>query len=96
MGDEASLTAATSFRVPDHVLTRAAGDESVILNLDNEYYYGLDPIGSRFWELIAAGAPFGSTVTTLLDEYEVDRATLVRDLTAVVGDLLRHGLVRIE
>jgi hypothetical protein len=84
----------TTFEVPAHVLARRSGRETVLLNLDNEQYYGLDVVGTRFWELIDAGAAFGSVVDTLLAEYpDVDRQTLVDDLTAVLGHLESNGLV---
>ena len=96
VGEKPQLTDGTTFRIPDHVLARNAGGELVLLNLDSECYHGLDPVGSRFWELIASGVAFGSAVTSLLAEYEVDRATLVGDLTDIVGQLSRRGLVVIE
>jgi hypothetical protein len=83
----------TTFEVPDHVLARRSGEETVLLNLDSEQYYGLDEVGTRLWELIDDGAAFESVVDTLLTEYPVDRQTLVDDLTSVLGDLERNGLV---
>ena len=93
MDSELQLDDGTTFEVPDHVLARRTGDEMVLLNLDNEQYYGLDEVGTRFWDLVAAGGSFGSAITTLLDEYEVERDVLERDLTALVGELSENGLV---
>ena len=93
MDSELQLDDGTTFDVPDHVLARRTGDEMVLLNLDNEQYYGLDEVGTRFWDLVAAGGSFGSAITTLLDEYEVERDVLERDLTALVGELSENGLV---
>src|SRR5690606_25513702 len=39
-------------RLPEHVLTRTVGDETVLLDLESEEYYGLDGVGARFAELI--------------------------------------------
>jgi hypothetical protein len=83
----------TTFEVPEHVLARRTGEEMVLLNLENEQYYGLDEVGTRLWELIHGGATFGSATDTLLAEYEVDRQTLVDDLSSILGDLDRNGLV---
>jgi hypothetical protein len=87
VGDE------STFVVPEHVLARKTGEEMVLLNLDNEQYYGLDEVGARFFALIEDGTPFGAAVDTLLAEYEVERDTLVADLTSILGDLQRNGLV---
>jgi hypothetical protein len=92
---EPRIDEATCCEVPDHVLARRTGAEMVVLNLDNEQYYGLDEVGTRFWDLVAAGGSFGAAVSTLLEEYEVERAVLVDDLTSLIDDLSENGLVTI-
>jgi hypothetical protein len=82
-----------SFRIPEHVLARRTGEEMVVLNLDNEQYYGLDEVGAHLWELMDGGSTFGDIVDSLLTEYEVDRQTLVTDLASILGDLQENGLV---
>jgi predicted mannosyl-3-phosphoglycerate phosphatase (HAD superfamily) len=82
-----------AFAISEQVLARRTGDEMVLLNLDNEQYYGLDEVGARFWAQIESGASFDQAVDALLDEYDVDRETLVVDLTALVEDLRQNGLV---
>lgn len=82
--------------VPDQVLTRRAAGETVLLNLDNEQYYGLDGVGSRLWQLIEAGTTFGQAVTALLEEFDVEQEVLQADLNAVLADLGANGLVLID
>jgi hypothetical protein len=88
-----AITAETCFVLPDHVMQRAAGGETVILNLDNEQYYGLDEVGARAFALAQGGTSFGGIVRALLEEYEVDEATLHADLEALFADLLSEGLL---
>ena len=38
--------------IPEDVVHRMVGDEAVLLQLDSGVYYGLDPVGSRIWELL--------------------------------------------
>ena len=90
LSDSARLT------VPQHVLAREASGETVLLNLDDEHYYGLEGVGTRFWELVEAGTTLGEAVNVLLAEYEVERAALVADLTALVAELQEHGLVTVD
>lgn len=87
IGDDSVLT------VPDHVLSRHAGSEAVLLNLDSEEYYGLDGVGSRLWELLVGGTTFGEVVDALSDEYDVERDVLEADLRTIVDELAEHGLV---
>ena len=86
----------TRFLIPDHVLSRKAAGETVVLNLDNEEYYSLDDVGARAWELMETGITFAEAIATLLDEYEVEGDLLRADLTALVGDLVESGLVLVD
>jgi len=91
-----TIRADSTLRIPDHVLSRRVGDETVVLSLDDENYYGLDEVGTRFWEMIEEGTTFGNAVDVLLAEYEVERNVLTRDLTAVVLDLRTNGLLVVD
>ena len=68
----------------------------MLLNLQDEQYYGLDGVGTRFWELAEAGTTFGDAVRILLAEYDVERDALVADLEALVAELHENGLVAID
>lgn len=81
------------FTMRDGVMFNRVGDELVLLDLDRGTYLGLDPVGSRFWELITSGASLGEAMETMLSEYEVTREELELDLDALVADLERNELV---
>ncbi len=80
-------------KVPDHVLFRRLGDETVLLNLDTETYFALDGVGSRLFELLGADGEVGPAVDSLVAEYDVERPRLVDDLTELLADLVTAGLV---
>ena len=86
----------STLRIPEDVLSRNVADETVLLNLATEQYYGLEGVGTRFWALIEAGTTFGQAVDALAAEYEVGRATLMTDLTELTVDLERNGLLLID
>lgn len=50
------ITAETAVTIPEHVLTRNLDGELVMLNLENERYYGLDDIGTHCWEALETSA----------------------------------------
>lgn len=81
---------------PEHVLVRKAGDETVLLNLRNEHYYGLEGVGARFWELVEAHATFGDAVDALRSEYGVAVETLTADLAALTSELRENGLLLLD
>ncbi|MEA2570577.1 MAG: hypothetical protein QOI24_2578 [Acidobacteriota bacterium] len=84
---------ATRFRIRDGVMFNRVGDEIVLLDLDKGTYLGLDPVGSRFWELVTANASLGEAIETMLGEYEVARPELEADVDELVDDLARNELL---
>lgn len=91
-----SLRDDSSLSVPDHVLTRRAAGETVLLNVDNEQCFGLNGVGNRLWQFIETGTTLGKATTALLAEYDVERDVLHADLVAVLVDLTANGLVLID
>jgi len=81
------------YRLPEHAMVRNVGDEAVLLNLDNEGYYGLDDIGRDFLEALVDSPSVADARARLLARYEVDEATLDQDLERLVEELLAHGLL---
>ena len=81
------------FLVPEYVLMRRVGEEEVLLNLDDEQYYGLNPVGARLIEFAAGGATLRQIVDALLGEFEVEREALELDLRQIAAELLAAGLI---
>lgn len=77
---------------PD-ILHQELGGETVLLNLVNEHYFGLDPVGSRIWQVLGETGRAPAVVETLLAEYDVDEATLRADVERLIGELAGAGLV---
>ena len=83
-------------RIPDDVLISNLQDESVILNLDSERYFGLDEVGTRMLTVLSTSNSIEAAYEILSDEYEVDDHVLRQDLTSLIENLLQQGLVTIE
>ena len=80
-------------RVPDDVLISNLQEESVILNLDSERYYGLDDVGTRFLSVLNTADSLEAAYEVLRDEYEVDAHSLRQDLLELVEDLVKQGIL---
>jgi hypothetical protein len=89
-----SLTSEVS--VPQHVLVRIFQNESVLLNLDSEYYHGLDDVGTRMWQAVTQSKTLQDAYDLLLSEFEVDAATLKKDLTDFIETLVQRGLLEVH
>ena len=82
-------------RIPEGVLIREVTGEAVLLNLNNEQYYGLDAVGLRMWQVLTNSGSIQQGIDDLLEEYDVDRATLEGDVLNLLGKLAGQGLVEI-
>jgi hypothetical protein len=80
--------------IPAHVMVRIVGDEAVLLNLQTGTYFGLDPVGARYWQLLSEGRQLSEIIRALLDEYDVAEERLQQDLRALVAQLLENGLLQ--
>jgi hypothetical protein len=83
-------------QVPDGVLISNLQEESVILNLESERYFGLDGIGTRMLSVLTTSDSIEAACEVLAEEYDVDRQVLREDLLALVENLVTQGLVEVS
>lgn len=79
--------------IPAQVMARQVGYETVILDLASGTYFGLDPVGARIWQLMGEGKTLSEICDTMLDEYEVTRDALERDVIELAQELSAQGLI---
>jgi hypothetical protein len=82
-------------KVPDDVLISGLQNESVILNLDSERYFGLDEVGTRMMSVLTSADSIQAAYETLLEEYDVESEVLRKDLTSIIEQMVEQGLVEI-
>jgi len=83
-------------RIPDDVLISRLQEESVILNLDSERYFGLDDVGTRVLNVLTASDSIEAAYELLLEEYEVDGQVLRDDLLALIENLAKQGIIEVS
>ncbi len=81
--------------VPADVMISELAGEAVLLNLQNEQYYGLDDTGTRFWSLLSVSPTIEQAFQQLLAEFDVDESTLRHDLATFLDQLSANGLVEL-
>ena len=80
-------------RVPDDVLISNLQQESVILNLDSERYYGLDDVGTRFLSVLNTSESIEAAYDKLIGEYDIEAGVLRQDLLELIENLLKQGIL---
>jgi Coenzyme PQQ synthesis protein D (PqqD) len=81
------------FVFPPNVMTRMVGEELVLLDLVGGSYYGLNPIGTRIWELIQAGHTTDQVRVQMLEEFDVSPEQLSQDMSTLLKELLDRKLL---
>ena len=92
----ATISLTSEISVPKHVLVRVFQNESVLLNLDSEYYHGLDDVGTRMWQVVTQSKTLQDAYDLLLSEFEVDAETLKKDLIDFIERLVQRGLLEVH
>ena len=81
------------FTIPRHVMARQVGDETVILDLSNGTYFGLEPVGTRIWQLLTEGQSLANISSAMVEEFDVTLDVVQADTQRLVNDLLSRGLL---
>jgi len=77
------------------VMFQDLGEEAILLDMDQGYYYGLDAVGTRFWQLLTDGHTMDAAVAELLELFDVDEVTLRSDLDVLLAELQATGLATV-
>lgn len=81
------------FSLSPDAIASAVGDETVILQLRNGTYFGLDAIGTRIWQLLGEGVAPAEICTRLGEEYDVAPARLEADVRHLLRELRDNAIV---
>lgn len=72
------------------------GDEEVILHLQKGTYFGLNEVGAFIWGRIQTPMAVRQILDEMLREFDVDEATCAKDLTAILRELEKKGLIKVR
>jgi hypothetical protein len=82
--------------LPTDVLISNVENESVLLNLKTERYFGLDEIGTRFFSFLTSSNDIQTAYEALLEEYDVEPEVLRHDLIELLETLSAQGLITVS
>jgi hypothetical protein len=70
--------------------------ETVILNLKNGAYYGLNEIGVLVWNMIQKSCPVIAICDAIQEIYDVERAQGEQDIVDLLQDLATEELIEVS
>lgn len=75
------------------IVWRNLDGEAVLLNPHNGKYFGMNAVGCSFWEKIDGERTIDEVIDMLLEEYNVDRATLASDINELARSLEKFNII---
>lgn len=70
------------------------GEETVILHGESGFYFGLDPVATRIWELLETPTTPALLRARIAAEFDVSPAALAQDIASFLGAMLDQELLR--
>lgn len=67
-----------------------------MMSLEESRYFGLDDIGTDIWRRLEQGCSLAELVDGLARDYDGDRGTIEKDVTALIQKMAAHKLVTLS
>ena len=80
-------------KIPDHVVSREVGEETVILSLESGNYFGLNAVGGAIWKGLATGQSRDEILAAVLAEFDAPAEVIASDYDALIRQLTDRGLI---
>lgn len=85
-----------SVTIPEHVVRRDFGEESIVLNLRTGLYHGLNPTAAAMLDAVGDAARVGDAVERLAEAFGQPRERISADLVQLIGTLRERDLVEVD
>jgi hypothetical protein len=89
----AEISLNSRVRILDDVLFQELQGEAVLLNLKTGVYLGLNPVGTRVWQLLQEDGSLSRVLDAMLAEYDVSRDQCSQDLLKLIQQMEQQGLL---
>lgn len=85
----------SAIQVPEHVVVRELGGQTVVLNLRTGQYHGLNQTAGALLESLRAGGSVQSAASEVAERFSALPELVQRDLVQLCGELHQRGLIEI-
>jgi hypothetical protein len=84
----------TKWNISTEVLSSKIDEEVILMSIEADSYFGLDPVASRIWEILSTQpASVDELVVTMMEEYETDEETCRKDVQDFIDDMSGRKLI---
>lgn len=83
-----------TWKINSEILSSKIDEEAILMSIEEEFYFGLDSIGSRIWELLSIKpATVNELVVLLMKEYEVNEKVCREDVQQFIDKISIKKLI---
>jgi hypothetical protein len=75
------------------LIWRIVDDEALIVDLESGGFFSLDRVGTEVWTGLQDGLDLAQIVDAIAGKYGVDEQTVQRDVSDLLEELSREGLM---
>jgi len=90
-----TLTAQSRVRRIQDVLDTEIDDQTVMMDIEQGSYFGLNETATRIWAMLAEPMVIGDLCNRLTEQFDVPREQCEQQVVAFLGSLLDRGLLQI-
>lgn len=80
----------------DSLVASELDDGLVMMSLENNSYYGLNPIGKRIWELLDEKQTYNELIEKLTQEYDISKEKCEKDILELLESLEKEEIISIQ
>lgn len=94
--DMTLLTPSSVLSLRADLLVETVDDESLVLDLNRNVYFGLNPMALEIWNDLKEGATMQEIVASLVTRYNQDEMSIFKDVQEFLHMLIEHGLATVQ
>ena len=91
-----TISETATVRITDRQVACVVADETVILQLREGVYYGLNTVGTCVWQAAQSSCRVEQIVDAVVREFDVSRERCLADVRELLSDLERHELITLS
>ena len=90
---DTQITAEGSVRRSEELLTSSVDEETILLSLEKNNFYGMNEVGTRIWELLESPIAVAELCRQLQEEFAVSEEQCREHVLQFLNSLAEDGLV---
>jgi hypothetical protein len=79
----------------DEIVTSSLDGEVVMMSIEKGKYYSLNPVSSHIWSLLEEEKSIDFILANLLEVYDIDTDTCMKETSKFIGDMIEENLIQI-